>query len=151
MASEKASVIVVKTSIGHEKDVADAITHRTKKTGNVYAVLLPVKLRGYLFVETTGIEFLQSMIKGIAHVRGVIKGETQIAELEHFFVPKSSAASISEGDIVEIIAGPFKGEKARIQLVDEPKEEVTLELFEAMVPIPITIKCDQVRVVEKKT
>jgi transcriptional antiterminator NusG len=55
-----------------------------------------------------------------------------------------------EGDIIELVAGPFKGEKARVQKIDEAKEEITVELFEAMVPIPITVRGDHVRVIEKE-
>jgi transcriptional antiterminator NusG len=33
--------------------------------------------------------------------------------------------------------------------VDVAKEEITVELFEAMVPIPITVRGDHVRVLSK--
>jgi transcriptional antiterminator NusG len=56
---------------------------------------------------------------------------------------------INEGAIVELISGPFKGEKARVKRVDVTKEEITVELFEAMVPIPITVRGDHVRVLSK--
>jgi len=49
---------------------------------------------------------------------------------------------IAEGDIVELIAGPFKGEKARVQRIDEGKDQVTVELYEATVPIPVTVRGD---------
>jgi transcriptional antiterminator NusG len=55
-----------------------------------------------------------------------------------------------EGDIVELIAGPFKGEKARVQQIDESKEEITVELFESVVPIPVTVRGDSVRVLKKE-
>ncbi len=57
---------------------------------------------------------------------------------------------IVEGDLVELISGPFKGEKARVQQIDQTKEEITVELIEAMVPIPVTVKGDSVRVIEKE-
>jgi transcriptional antiterminator NusG len=34
--------------------------------------------------------------------------------------------------------------------IDEGKEEITVELFEAMVPIPVTVRGDSVRVLEKE-
>ena len=37
-----------------------------------------------------------------------------------------------------------------VQRIDQSKEEVTVELFEAMVPIPITVRGDHVRVLEKE-
>ena len=51
---------------------------------------------------------------------------------------------------MELISGPFKGEKARVQQIDQTKEEITVELIEAMVPIPVTVKGDSVRVIEKE-
>lgn len=146
----ESSIFVVKTSIGHEKDVADAIYNKAKKNEDILAILFPTRLRGYLFVESRGEQEIQRIIKGITHVRGLIKGITPINEIQHFFTPKPVVSHMSEGDIVEIVAGPFKGEKARLQTIDENKEEITIELFEAMVPIPITIRADHVRVVEKK-
>ena len=56
--------------------------------------------------------------------------------------PPPAVTGIAEGNIIEIISGPFKGEKASVQRIDEPKEEVTVELIEAMVPIPITVRGD---------
>lgn len=149
-SKKESSIFVVKTSIGHEKDVADAINNKSKDDGNVFALLFPTRLRGYLFVEAKDEAKLRDIIKGVSHVRGLLRGETPVSEIQHFFTPKPAVSHMSEGDIVEIVAGPFKGEKARLQSIDETKEEITIELFEAMVPIPVTIKADQVRVVEKR-
>ncbi|WP_201013822.1 transcription elongation factor Spt5 [Candidatus Methanomethylophilus sp. 1R26] len=65
-------------------------------------------------------------------------------------MPVSAVVGIEEGDLVELVTGPFKGEKARVQKIDENKEEITVELVDAMVPIPVTVKADSVRVVEKE-
>jgi len=70
-------------------------------------------------------------------------------EIDHYLAPKPLVSGITEGDVVELVAGPFKGEKARVQNIDEAKEEITVELFEAMVPIPVTVRGDHVRVLEK--
>jgi len=57
---------------------------------------------------------------------------------------------LNVGDIVEILSGPFRGEKGKITRINEPKKEITLELLEAVVPIPLTISMNVVRLVEKK-
>ena len=54
-------------------------------------------------------------------------------------------------DIAEIISGPFKREKAKIIRVDKLKEEVVVELLQAAVPIPITVKMDAVKVIRRDT
>ena len=48
----------------------------------------------------------------------------------------------------ELVAGPFKGEKAKVQRIDEGKDQVTVELYEATVPIPVTVRGDQIRVLD---
>jgi transcriptional antiterminator NusG len=58
--------------------------------------------------------------------------------------------AISEWSIIATSPPPFKGEKARVQQIDEAKEEITVELFEALISIPVTVKGDCVRVIEKE-
>ncbi|UCE92489.1 MAG: transcription elongation factor Spt5 [Methanobacteriota archaeon] len=150
-ASARQSILAVKTSIGHEKTVADSLASRARgKPIGVFAILSPATIRGYVFVEAMNTDALREAVKGVRRTRGLVKGETSFGEIEHFLTPKPIVSGIVEGDIVELIAGPFKGEKARVQQIDEAKEEITVELFEAMVPIPVTIRGDHVRVLEKE-
>jgi transcriptional antiterminator NusG len=151
VATARQSMLAVKTSIGHEKAVADSLASRAKpKPIGVFAVLSPATIRGYVFVEAMNTDALRDIVKGVRRTRGIVKGETTFAEIKHFLTPKPIVSGIVEGDIVELIAGPFKGEKARVQQIDHNKEEITVELFEAMVPIPVTIRGDHVRVLEKE-
>jgi len=151
-ATARQSMLAVKTSIGHEKAVADSIASRAKPKPSigVFAILSPSTIRGYVFVEAMNTDGLRELVKGVRRTRGIVKGETTFPEIEHFLTPKPAVSGIVEGDIVELIAGPFKGEKARVQQIDHNKEEITVELFEAMVPIPVTIRGDHVRVLEKE-
>lgn len=147
----KQAVRAVKTSIGYERSVADSLASRTKSVdAGVYSILAPATMRGYIFVEVMNAEKLQQMVKGIRRARGVVRGDTALEEIEHFLEPKPLVSGIMEGNIVELTSGPFKGEKARVMHIDEAKEEITVELFEAMVPIPVTVRGDSVRVLEKE-
>lgn len=145
------SILAVKTSIGHEKTVADSLASKARvKDVGVFSILSPTTLRGYLLVEAMNVDGLRNILKGVYRARGLVEGETSFTEIDHFLTPKPLVSGIVEGDIVELVAGPFKGEKARVQRIDESKEEITVELFEAMVPIPITVRGDHVRVIEKE-
>jgi transcriptional antiterminator NusG len=145
------SILAIKTSIGHERAVADTLYSRAKrKETGIYSILAPEKLRGYVLVETINPDGLGKVVKGIKRARGVVEGDIPFKEIDHFLTPKPLVAGIVVGDIVELIAGPFKGEKARVQQIDQSKEEITVELFEAVVPIPITIRGDHVRVLDKE-
>ena len=72
-----------------------------------------------------------------------------LKEVEPLLVPKITVEGFVEGAIVELISGPFKGEKARVKKIDQAKEEITVELIEAVVPIPVTVRGDHVRMLEK--
>ena len=50
---------------------------------------------------------------------------------------------------VPVISGPFKGERAKVVRTDKEKDDVTVELIEVAVPIPVTIKTNTIRVVEQ--
>jgi transcription termination/antitermination protein NusG len=147
----KSGIYALKTTINQEKSVGQDIAHKAgKHKVGVVAVLSPPELRGYVLIEAYDRDALEKLVKGIKHARGLVQGETALAEVEHFLTPKPAVAGIAEGDIVELVAGPFKGERARVQRIDAAKEEITVELFEAMVPIPVTVRGDNVRVLQKK-
>lgn len=151
-ANTMQSILILKTSIGHERAVVDGVAGKAK-TGNdkgIFALLAPGKLDGYVFMEAMNTDLVRETCRGVRKAKGLVDGETKLTEIEHFLTPKPLVSGISEGDVVELVAGPFKGEKARVQKIDESKEEITVELFEATVPIPVTVRGDSVRVLEKE-
>ncbi|MEK6911553.1 MAG: transcription elongation factor Spt5 [Candidatus Thermoplasmatota archaeon] len=155
LGTARQAIIAVKTSIGHERTVADAVFARAKARDiGVFSILVPVNLRGYVLVESMNPDRLEEVIRGIRRARGIVesKGEKaiQFTDIEMYLAPKPIVSGMMEGDIVELMAGPFKGEKARVMKIDETKEEVTVELFEAMVRIPVTVPVTQVRVLQKE-
>ena len=144
------SIYVVKTAANQERSVANMFAQIARKEKyDIRALLVPDVLKGYVLVESPAPEIVDQAIQGIPHARSVIKGASNIGEVEHFLTPKPAVIGINEGAIVELIPGPFKGEKARVKRVALAKEEITVELFEAMVPIPITVRGDHVRVLSK--
>ncbi|MGA7922756.1 MAG: transcription elongation factor Spt5 [Thermoplasmata archaeon] len=144
------AVLAIKTSRGYEREVADTLSARAEeKPDVVFALLVPAALRGYVFAEGMSFEGVREMLKGIRKARGLVAGETTLKEVEPLLVPKITVEGFVEGAIVELVAGPFKGEKARVKKIDQAKEEITVELIEAVVPIPVTVRGDHVRMLEK--
>ncbi|AOW80574.1 MAG: transcription elongation factor Spt5 [Halobacteriota archaeon] len=140
------SIYAVKTTASQEQTVASMIANREEK--KVHAVLAPESLTSYVMVEAEDTGVLERVLEDIPHARSIVPGESSITEVEHFLSPKPDVEGIAEGDIVELIAGPFKGEKAQVQRIDEGKDQVTVELYEATVPIPVTVRGDQIRVLD---
>ena len=150
-AEARQSIMALKTSIGHEKDVADGIASRAKAgKSDISAILAPTNLRGYVLIEGMNTDKMREVVRGVRKAHSFVEGEMNFDEIDHYLAPKPLVSGIVEGDVVELVAGPFKGEKARVQQIDEAKEEITVELFEAMVPIPVTVRGDHVRVLEKE-
>jgi transcriptional antiterminator NusG len=145
------SVYVVKTTANQERSVANILGQLSERDHyDIRAILVPDELRGYILVESGDRDELAQAVQMVQHARSLVQGESSIEEVEHFLTPKPTVTGISVDSIVELISGPFKGEKARVKRVDEAHEEITVELFEAMVPIPVTVRGDHVRVLKRE-
>ena len=146
-------IYVVRTTTGRESQVIEKLIAKVKQQAlSVYSVLRPREVKGYFFVEAEEQDDVNRSIYGVQHAKGVL-GAVKIDEIKKFLTPIAEAIKINLGDVVEIVSGPFKGEKARVKRITKVKEEVVVELIEAAVPIPITVKLDSVRVIrteEKK-
>ncbi|WP_296890063.1 transcription elongation factor Spt5 [uncultured Methanobrevibacter sp.] len=143
----------LKTSVGQERNVARLLARKAKMPGvGILSILVPESLKGYILVESeTKIDLRNPNLK-VQHLRGVVEGKGRITfeEAKRFLKPEPIISSIQKGSIVELISGPFKGERAKVVRIDESREEVVLELIEAAVPIPVTVKADQIRIIQKE-
>ena len=142
------AIFAVKTTASQEQTVASMIANREED--EIHAVLAPDALTSYVMVEADNDAVITRVLEEIPHARSMVPGKSSITEVEHFLSPKPDVEGIAEGDIVELVAGPFKGEKAQVQRIDESKDQVTVELYEATVPIPVTVRGDQIRVLDSE-
>ena len=154
---------ILKTSIGQEQNVAREIQARLSGTGTlkdiqdeIFGVLSPHFMRGYIFVEASALHHVEKLIGRVGvsttpmkNCRKVLDGESPLGDVLPYLEPKAATAGIEEGSIVEIHGGAFRGQAARVTRVTESKEEVTVELFEAAVPVALTVRADQVRVTQR--
>jgi transcriptional antiterminator NusG len=141
----------LRTTIGQERNVASMIYSRIPKLEvGISSILVTPELRGYIVLESVDQTEIEKSLPGISHVRGIVSGEMKIDEIERFLEPVSTVAKVKLGDVVEFTSGPFKGSRARVTKVDESKEEITVVLFEATVPIPVTVSGSDIRVVMKE-
>lgn len=148
---EKSKIFAIKTQVGKEQNAADLINSRTDKSKiKIPSILVTPELRGYIFLESYDRDRIADMIKTVSYAKGMLNGDVPIDEIQNFLAPASAVAKITEGDVVEMVAGPFRGETAKVTHIDDAKEEITVELFESVVPIPITVRGEQVRVIKRK-
>jgi transcriptional antiterminator NusG len=144
-------IYALRTLVGQEKNVARLLSRNVKNSDiEVTSILVPDNLRGYILVESAAKIDMQDPAFKVPNLRGSVEGEISFEEIKSFLNPEPIIASIKKGSIVELITGPFKGERAKVVRIDEPKEEVVLELIEAAIPIPVTVKGDQIRLIQKE-
>ena len=145
-------IFALRTTANREDQVLDFVTaNAQKKQLEVYSLIRPHGLRGYIFIEAKSRQDAEEAFRGIPYARGLLPNEIDYKEIEHMLDQGKKEVNIQKGDIVEIITGPFKREKAKITRIDLQKEEVVVELLEAAVPIPITVKLDSVKVIRRDT
>jgi transcription termination/antitermination protein NusG len=143
-------IFAIRTTANREDQVVDFLSSNAlKKKLEVYTVVRPHGMRGYIFVEAATKSDAEQAAFGIPYSRGVLGKEVEYKEIEHMLEQVKMEINIQKNDIAEIISGPFKREKAKIVRVDKIKEEVVVELVQAAVPIPITVKIDAVKVIRR--
>jgi transcriptional antiterminator NusG len=141
-------IITIRTTVGRENAVIETLTSKVKNSGlNIKAIFHPGELKGYLFLEGE-IEEINKLIKGVPHVKGIIRKEVIMGDIKKFLEVKKIEIKINRGDIIEVTGGPFKNERGKVTRVDEAKEELTIELLDAAIPIPITIPMESTRIIE---
>lgn len=143
-------IFVVRVITNKEEQAIDLIAdHAEKRNLDIFAVVRPHGLRGYILIEAANVEAAEQAVYNLPYVKGFITKPIDYAEIEPMLQPVVAAINIEKGDIVEILTEPFKREKAKVKRVDKTKEEVVVELLEAAVPIPVTIKLDNVKVIRR--
>jgi len=147
----KTKIFALRTTANRESQVMGFVTSSAKKKKlDVYSVIRPHGMRGYIFVEARTRADAEQAAFDIPYARGILPNVVEYKEIEHMLEQTKRDTSIyKKNDICEIISGPFKREKAKITRIDKQKEEVVVELLESAVPIPITVKMDAVRVIRR--
>ena len=144
-------LFILKVTTNKEDQVMDWIADRAKQLeSSVLSVVRPHGLRGYVILEATSRKDAEEIFKNLPYVKGILKKEVTFEEIKHMIEVKVQTVNIEKGDIVEIIGGTFKRDKAKVIRINKAKEEVVVELLEAAVPIPLTLKIDDVKVIRRE-
>ncbi|MDP7323758.1 MAG: transcription elongation factor Spt5 [Candidatus Woesearchaeota archaeon] len=149
---EDIKIFALRTTANREDQVMDFVsTNAPKKKLGVYCIIRPHGMKGYIFIESFSRQDAEQAAFGVPYARGILPNLIDYKEIEHMLEQVKREVNIQKNDICEIISGPFKREKAKISRIDKTKEEVVVELLEAAVPIPITLKFDAVKVIRRES
>ncbi len=144
-------IFIIKVTANKEERALEMASDRAeKKQLNVFSLIKPHGLKGYIILEAADRESAEEAVFNLPYVKGII-GKTLIyEEIKSMLEPKIEDINIEVGDIIEIIGQTFKGEKAKVTRVDKLKGEVVVSLLGATVPIPVTIKIDNIKVIRRE-
>jgi transcription termination/antitermination protein NusG len=144
-------IFVIKVTTNKEDRALELISSKVnKKSLNVYSLARPHGLRGYLFLEAEDRESAEEAAYNLPYVKGIVGKTLTYEEIKNLLEPILEEINIEKGDVVEIIGEPFKKEKAKVIRVDKTKGEVVVVLLAAAVPIPVTVKLDNVKVIRRE-
>ena len=148
---ENEVIYALRVTANREDQVMDFVTaNATRKKLEVYSVIRPHGMRGYIFVEAGTRTDAEQAAFNVPYARGILSKPVEYKEIEHMLEQVKKEVNMQKNDICEIISGPFKRENAKVIRINKQKEEIVVELLEAAVPIPITVKMDAVKVIRRE-
>lgn len=144
-------IYIIKVTTNKEENVMRMIKDKVeRKQLQVYSIIQPHGLRGYIILEAADRESAEEAVFNLPYVKGILRKNVSYEEIKNMVEPKIEEMNIEKNDIVEIIGEPFKKEKAKVIRVDKQKGEAVVTLLQATIPIPITIKLDNLRVIRRE-
>ena len=144
-------IFIVKVTTNKEDKAMEMMSERAmKKNLAVFSLARPHGLKGYIILEAIDRDSAEECAFNLPYVKGIVKKTVVYDEIRNMLEPKVEDFKIEVGDIVEMIGQTFKGEKAKVTRVDKAKGEVVVSLLGASVPIPVTVKIDNVKVIRRE-
>lgn len=147
----ESQIYIVKVTTNKEDKALEMIADKVKKKKiEIYAIARPHGLRGYIFLESPDHKHAEDAVFNLPYVKGIIGETVTYDKIKQMLEPVAADIKIEKNDIVEIISEPFKNEKAKVVRIDKIKNECVVSLLGAAVPIPVTVKLDNIRVIRRE-
>jgi transcriptional antiterminator NusG len=141
---------VIKVVSGQERIAATVLQSKSTKSDlPIYSIMVIEGMRGYIIIEAEDELSCRQFITKEHNVKGMLSKPLSEDDINKLVEVKTFAQDIEKGDTVEFSTGPFKGYKAKVLKVDELKDDITVELMDVVVPIPITTKMSTAKVIQK--
>ena len=144
-------IFIIKVTTNKEEKAIEMISKRVRSNQlNIYALVRPHGIRGYIILEAADKESAEEGVYNLPYVKGIIGKTVEYEEIQQMLEPKIEEMNIEIGDLVEMIGTTFKGEQAKVTRIDKTKGEAVVSLLGASVPIPVTVKMDNIKVIRRE-
>lgn len=146
---EAQQFFIIRTSPAKEQKLIEAADQvlAKKEDHGIVALFAPESVKGYIFAEGESYNKVMNSLRGVPNFKGVVS-EVSFEELSKYFEKEGEQVNVNERDIVEVISGPFKGDRAKVVRIVPGKDEIVIEPVGMAVPIPVTLSRDDIRVIE---
>ncbi len=145
-------IFIIKVTTNKEERALEMIYDRVvSKSLQVFSLARPHGLKGYIILEAADRDSAEEAAFNLPYVKGIIGKTVTYEEIKNMIQPEVEDFKIEIGDIVEMISDHFKNEKGKVTRIDKKKGEVVVSLLGAAVPIPVTVKMDNVRVIRRES
>ena len=136
---------------GMEERVALVLAERARNMGlDVRSIVVAPNTKGFVMIEIGDPKDLFYLIRGVRNIKRRRPVMMSMDDVVKAAVPVVELPSLSRGQLVEIVAGPFRGMKGRVVEVYESRGEVDLTLLESDFRMVVTVPLDHVKPVEEK-
>jgi len=143
-------IFILKVTSNKEERAMEMIHERAiSKSLQVFSITRPHGLKGYIIVEAINKDTIEEVAFNLPYVKGIIGKTVTFDEIKNMIQPEVEDFNIEIGDIVEMIADHFKNEKGKVMRIDKKKGEIVVSLLGAAVPIPVTVKIDNIKVIRR--
>ncbi|HEW93943.1 transcription elongation factor Spt5 [Candidatus Geothermarchaeota archaeon] len=146
----KPKFFLVKVTGGQEESIAKIAEVRVRNSNGaikVKSILIPPGSKGMLIVEADSYSDVLNAFEGIKYFKRILPGIVDVKEIEQLLITEKEIV-LNIGDLVEIVAGPFKGMTAKVINI-RSENEVVIQLQGASIsPIPIVIPKDNLKKIE---
>jgi len=143
-------IFVIKVTSSKEDKAVDLIADKIqKKNLQVYSLARPHGMSGYVLLEAENKASAEEAVFNLPYVKGIVGKTVTYDEIKPILQPVVAEMKIEKNDIVEIISEPFKKEQAKVVRIDKQKGEAVVTLLSAAIPIPVTVKLDNLRVIRR--
>jgi predicted cation transporter len=137
-ASGKPCLVLVKTSDGFEKEAAAELAGRAELRGaRVWSVFIPEGVPGHVIVETDDPSEVAGLLVGARHARSLVKPAPGSPDLSGLVESRILETDPAEGQIVELVGGPFKGQTGKVASARQPDGAIRVELHESRFVVPV--------------
>ncbi|WP_460124432.1 transcription elongation factor Spt5 [Stetteria hydrogenophila] len=136
---------------GTEEKVALVIAQRAQaKNLDVRSIVIPADTKGLIIVEVGDLVDLYEAVSNVRNIKRRRPLPIKPEEVEKIVKPVVEVPELKEGDIVEVVAGAFKGRRGKVVEVSPSRGEAKILILDAEFGMFATVSLDEVRKVEEE-